>query len=171
MHLTYKLRLIVSFEEIQDLSSGLVRFYSVKLGPDLICEFEKFDAKEFINPLHIEELRIVYATIEQIRLRGAKPYYFKPEGPARALPKITKLMMDRNNADFGLRLYCIHVSESVVILLNGDIKTKQNPRECPNVGIHFDRALKIAKKIQWAMDEDYLRFTEKGIEIDIDIDI
>jgi len=163
--------LTVNFEEISELSSQLVRFYSVKLGPDPICEFEKFDSKEFENPIHIDELRVIYSTIEEIRQRGARSFYFHPEGPAEALPKVTKLMKESNRQDFGIRLYCIHISENTVVLLNGDIKTKHNPKECPNVATHFERALKIAVKLKKAIDEKLVHFTVNGMNADENFEI
>jgi hypothetical protein len=172
LHLTYKLRfLTINFEEISELSSQLVRFYSVKLGPDPVCEFEKFDSTEFENPIHIDELQVIYSTIEEIRQRGAKAYYFHPEGPAEALPKVTKLMKEKNKGDFGLRLYCIHISENTVILLNGGIKTKHDPMECPNVKIHFGRALKIAVRLKKAVADSLVHFSLDGIAANFEIDI
>lgn len=172
MQLTYKLRCLnISFEEIPELSSQTVHFYSVKLGRDPVCEFEKFDAIEFQNPTHLEELQIIYETIEQIRHRGAKGFYFHPEGPAEALPRVSKIMMERNKEDFGIRLYCIHINESSVILLNGGVKTNLDPTLCPNVADHFNRALKIAVRLKRAIKDDLIRFTANGMGADENFEI
>lgn len=173
MQLTLKLSfLTVRFEEIPELSGGLVRFFSVKLGSDDVMEFEKFDELEFSSQGHRKEQQIIYATIEEIKSRGAKEIYFKPEGGAKALPKIKELSIE-NPDDFGIRLYCILINENAVVLLNGGIKTSLDPKSCPNVKTHFSRALKIADKLKKAMDNDYIQLTENGIEIDegFDFDI
>lgn len=158
--------MIVCFGEIPELSSEKVIFLSVKIGKASILEFEKFDSLELTNPIHIEERTLLYNTLEQIRYKGAKEYYFKPEGPAKALPKVTELMKKKNKTDFGLRLYCILVNENVLVLLNGGIKTKHNPRECPNVKDHFDRALKIAEKLNKGLQEGFIYLTDREIKIE-----
>jgi hypothetical protein len=139
----------VYFELIDDLSQKSVEFYSVKLGDDSLFEFEKFDDKDFPN--HEEELQIIYSVINQMQFRGAKHYFFKHEGPANALPKVTQEIIEANKDDLGLRLYCIRLTDNVVVLLNGDIKTKQDPAECENVKVHFKNAIKIAKKLDKAI--------------------
>lgn len=140
----------VLFEKIEELSEEYVEFYSAKFGKDTLFEFEKFEENEF--PKHQEELQIIYNVINQMRKRGAKNYFFKHEGPANALPKVTQEIIEANKDDFGLRLYCIRLTDNVVILLNGGIKTKIDPTECSNVKEHFNNAIKIAKKL----DKDLL---------------
>ncbi len=166
-----------SFEEISELSSPLVRFYSIKLGSEAVCEFELFDEQivelveghEFLE----EELQIIYTSIEEMRLkRGAQSYFFRPEGPAEALPVVSQLMMEQNNENYGLRLYCIRLNRYAVVLLNGGIKTKLNPIECPNVSIHFDRALKVGRIIAKALKDGFLQLDrDKFTWDDIDFDL
>ncbi|WEK36983.1 MAG: hypothetical protein P0Y53_05660 [Candidatus Pseudobacter hemicellulosilyticus] len=158
--------MVVAFENIPELCSGNVLFQSVRFGNEPLSEFEKFDQQEFTRDVHIEELHYLYAIIEEIRKRGAKEYYFKPEGPAKALPRVTELVKNRNKIDFGIRLYCILVSESLVILLNGGIKTKRNPRDCPNLCTHFDRAIKIAERLQKGLKEGLIYISEQGIQLE-----
>lgn len=167
LQLTLKLSfLIVSFEDITELSSELVRFYSVKLGSDSLCEFEKFDALELIESGHLEERSILYTVLDEMTWRGAKRYFFKPEGAASALPRITALQADKNLHDFGLRLYCVWINENAVVLLNGGIKTTHNPLQCPNVKDHFRRALRIAQKIDRALKDDLIAFSKNGVRVD-----
>lgn len=46
-----------------------------------------------------------------------------------------------------LRLYCLRVKDSVVVLFNGGIKTRKNAKDCPNVGPHIRQANRITQKI------------------------
>jgi len=162
--------LIVSFEDIPELSSELVRFYSVKLGSNTVCEFEKFDALDLIDTNHLEERDILYTVLNEMKWRGAKRFFFKPEGPASALPRITALQADKNPYDFGLRLYCVWINENAVVLLNGGIKTKHDPLQCPNVKDHFSRAKKIAQKIDRGLKDNLIIFSKNGVRVDESFD-
>jgi len=135
-------------------------------------EFEKFDeaTSDYSNPHHRKEIRIIYNVIEQMKARGVKNNFFKPEGAARALPIVSRDDMESNKEDFGIRLYCIPVNEYLVILLNGGVKTKLNPEQCPNVKDHFERAVRIASKFFKAVDNGYIEISEYGIKVDESFD-
>jgi hypothetical protein len=164
--------LVVRFCSIPELSFGKVQFLSVKLGKDELSEFEKFDNKEFTEQHHLTERQIVYKTIEQIAYRGARPFFFRQEGPAHALPgKVDSSIMDSNPDDFGIRLYCILLREDLVLLLNGDVKTKHDPTQCPLVNRHFKNAKALARVLFKASADGFIRLSEKGIEIDDDFQI
>ena len=159
--------MIVSFEPIPGLSFRNVQFISAKLGKDPLSEFEKFDEKDFSKPQHVTERQIIYTTITKIGERGAKPFFFRHEGPAFALPgRVDQTLIESNPDDFGIRLYCGLLRPDLVLLLNGGIKTKQNPDECPNVGPHFRNAVKLMRVLLKAESDDFVRFTNSGIEID-----
>jgi len=159
--------LVVGFDSIQDFSFRAVRFISAKLGKDSLSEFEKFDRKEFPKLQHMRELQIIYKTIEKIGERGAKSFFFRHEGPAFALPgKVDQELIDSNPDDFGIRLYCGLLRPDLVLLLNGGIKTKLNPEDCPNVGPHFRNAVKLVRALLKAENNGFVRFTGSGIEMD-----
>lgn len=63
----------------------------------------------------------------------------------------TTQIQELNNSDYGVRLYCIRLRDDTLILLNGGIKTNQNPEDCPNVSQHFKIAIQIATKIDKAI--------------------
>lgn len=78
--------------------------------------------------------------------KGAKKHYFRHERRADALPPSYIHSTD-------LRLYCFRVSESAVILFNGDLKTEQKAQLCPNVKRHFDLANKLCTQIDELIKE------------------
>ena len=134
-----------------------------------MSEFEKFDEKTFTKPHHIREQQIIYKTIEQVGRRGAKEFYFRPESGAHALPgQVDQDLMDANPDDFGIRVYCGLLREDLVLLLNGDVKTKLDPNDCPNVGPHFRLAKRLVNALLKAEREGFIRFTSGGIEMDDD---
>jgi len=161
--------LVVSFIPIPELFKNKVRFIAAKLGSSALSEFEKFDEKTFTKPHHIREQQIIYKTIEQVGRRGAKEFYFRPESGAHALPgQVDQDLMDANPDDFGIRVYCGLLREDLVLLLNGDVKTKLDPNDCPNVGPHFRLAKRLVNALLKAEREGFIRFTSGGIEMDDD---
>jgi hypothetical protein len=142
-------------------NSAMGLFNSIQ-GNGQLSEFEKFDEKDFSN--HNEELEILYTIIEEMKIRGAKQHYFKFEGPANALPRVDKIIWDKNHDDFGLRLYCVRLTDNIVILLNGGIKTKRDPKFCPNVSKHFKNAVNIARNIDHALQHQLMRLNNNRIE-------
>ena len=150
----------VQFERIDAFSDdGVVEFYTVRLDDNRLTEFELFIEKDF--PDHLEEIRILYAAIRRIQWRGAHPSLFKFEENADALPKVPDEVKILNEDDWGVRLYCIRVNEGLVILLNGDIKTEEDPNKCPNVKHHFNRARKIGTVLNREIAERTIKIKEE----------
>ncbi|SDC42361.1 hypothetical protein [Niabella drilacis] len=135
--------MIVYFELIEDLCSKRVDVYTVRIDDEAAFEYEKYYEKEFVQ--HDEERDFIDSALEEIRKRGALRRYFRNEGPADALPNgVPDEIVKLNENDQGIRLYCIRLSDNVLILLNGDIKTIQDPKDCPNVRKHFLFAQRLA---------------------------
>jgi hypothetical protein len=142
------------------------------LGSNQLTEFEKFDAQVFAEPYHRTEQQIIYSTVAAMGERGAKLYYFRPERQALALPgHVDESIIKANPTDYGVRLYCGLLRPDLVLLLNGGIKTELDPEQCPNVRPHFRNAVNLMRVILKAEQDDFVRFTSDGIEIDEGFDI
>ncbi|MBZ5857604.1 hypothetical protein [Flavihumibacter profundi] len=88
-------------------------------------------------------------------LYGAQDHFFKREGYAERLPPPTYRFVESDGeSDFGLRLYCLVLSEQVVILLNGGRKTAQRVQDCPNCFPHFNFANKLSDAIYEARQQE-----------------
>jgi hypothetical protein len=137
----------VSFEKVGILSTPKVGYYTVRLGEDPETEFEKFGGRNYTQ--HQEELKIIIEILRHMGLRGAKPYKFRDENGAHALPNKDDVPTHviEANKDFGIRLYCLRLTDFIVILFNGDVKTCLDPKQCPNVRNHFRNAISLAKAI------------------------
>lgn len=86
---------------------------------------------------------------------GAEDRFFKREGFAERLPPATYHFIDSDGeTDFGLRLYCVKISEEIVILLNGGRKTAQSVKDCMNCKPHFDFANKVSDAVYAARNND-----------------
>jgi hypothetical protein len=91
--------------------------------------------------------------------------------PELSFGKVQFLSVKLGKDDFGIRLYCILLREDLVLLLNGNVKTKHDPIQCPLVNQHFKNAKSLARVLFKASADGFIRFTEKGIEIDDDFQI
>lgn len=164
--------MVVTFNTIPDIPASRVLFVSARLGNDPLLEFEKFDELELVEKHHLAEREIIYNTIVEMGQRGARPYDFRPEGPAFALPgRVDRNVIDANPRDFGLRLYCGFLRADLVLLLNGGIKTTQRNQDCPNVGPHFRIAERIVRALLVAEEDGFVRFTSNGIEMDDEFEL
>ncbi len=162
--------MFVTFEKLDEISDGHVDYYSAKFEGNKLTEFERFDAKDFPN--HLADLELIYGVIVEMGIKKARKFFFRHEGNADALPNNVPLeIIDANEADFGLRLYCIRISDDIVILLNGDIKTARDPNDCPNVGGHFKRARKIARLLDQARADNEINFQNPNPFKDFEIEI
>ena len=98
---------------------------------------------------------------------GAAPEQFRDERKAEALPPESFQYFGQDDIDpnnlFGLRLYCLRLSESVVILFNGDLKTAQRVDDCTNCKRHFQLANRITTKIDEAIKEKSIKPDYKDI--------
>ncbi|MFZ4402037.1 MAG: hypothetical protein ACOYO1_18555 [Bacteroidales bacterium] len=118
---------------------------------------------------------------------GALGFYFRNEAETADTSALPPHGIDREptyveynditgkdeNTSNDLRLYCLRANNRVVFLFNGDIKTTNNAKDCPNVRSHFklantltkaiDEAF-IAKDIQWNHDQTDIIF-ENNFEL------
>lgn len=74
---------------------------------------------------------------------GASFGLFRQEGLCVALPPQGRYLGET----IDLRLYCHWVSENVIILYNGGIKTARAAQDCPNVSRHFYNAQSWTKQL------------------------
>lgn len=128
-----------------------VTYYTFLKENDSYTEADKFFNKCLTNDKISEQTDEL---VEWIRLigekYGAKKRYFRFENEAGALPP----KFVENNQ---LRLYIYRVSEGIVILANGGIKTKRTAQECPNVKGHFRFADKMSKQLNALIGRDAIK--------------
>ena len=94
------------------------------------------------------DLNLLAAWIEEIgQNRGAKNRYFRFENAAAALPPPARIMAELGNSYCLFRLYCIRLSDEIVILANGGRKTSQTVQNSPELMTHFRFANKMAQQL------------------------
>lgn len=101
-----------------------VAFYSVHFETYELCETDRFIQRFSQHEANRDDLQIIKAWIEKMgKETGALERYFRPERNASAIPIATS----------GLRLYCIRLSDELVILGNGGRKSSQAVQDSPDV--------------------------------------
>lgn len=164
---------IEPFQEFDDVMYYTLRFEYDDEEFDSFSEMEKFIEKFKTTGGDIyEEFSTILTLIKEIGYRGAKAKYFRSEELAEALPgRPSRTDFMTINIDSKVRLYCIRLSESVVILYNGDIKTVNGAEFCPNVKGYFREINKIAKNITREIRDNHFILEHKCIRCDDELSV
>ncbi|MBL7859521.1 MAG: hypothetical protein JNJ65_00070 [Cyclobacteriaceae bacterium] len=152
--------------ELSRLDFNKVKYFSVKIEEKEHSEFMDFQFR--MRNSHPTQLGEMNALIREIGEKyGANREQFRDERKADALPPETFQYFGLDDLEpdnqFGLRLYCLRLSESVVILFNGDLKTAQKVDDCKNCRGHFKLANRITSKIDDAIVQRHIRPIYKDI--------
>ncbi|MBV6439406.1 MAG: hypothetical protein DYG98_17315 [Haliscomenobacteraceae bacterium CHB4] len=153
----------VRFSELTELSGRKTRFYTVRFEQKTHTEFEDFLLRHENRKDLEEQLNELIAWLDEIaERRGALNWLFRQENKAHALPPKQRLdHLEVNN----LRLYCLRLSDHVVILFNGGVKTADVAQNCPNVKPYFVQANRLAGAIDESLQIDELRITDNGTRL------
>ena len=116
--------------------SEKVSLYSISFAMDRTTEFERFLRKfEEQAAFNTDYQKVLYA-ISIIMDRGALERYFRPEGSIN--DDLYALPIESG----AIRLYCLRISDEILILGNGDIKSTATYEEDPKL---FGYALDLQK--------------------------
>ena len=134
-----------------------VTFYTVRWDGAELSETDKFIAKYKSSTSNRSDLDEILTLIVEIgEYRGASDVYFRRHaGKAKELPPLTafEIQYFHNN----LRLFCIKVTDNIVILFNGGRKTSQTTQDSPDLNMHFLEAQTFSTKILSALyDKDII---------------
>lgn len=93
-----------------------VNFYSIHLNGEELSELDKFFEKFPFGCKYDEDIDIIISWLDKIGEKGALERYFRPEG--KYGDGISAIPIETSN----LRLYCLRLSEKILIFGNGDVK-------------------------------------------------
>lgn len=147
-----------------------MHYYTVRYEGNQYSEFKDFQLRMSVD--NNIELAEINRHIENIGKKyGAWPKHFKDEDAAERLPPPYHQFIETDDPNnYGLRLYCIRLSPSIVILLNGYRKTQLKVANCENCKPHFAKATALAKKITQAIVDGDMEINEDEKEILIEDD-
>lgn len=163
--------MVATIWSISKLNYAKVAYYTVEVEGRGRTEFFDFQTRMKNVPEYLSQLGSINQFIKEIgEKHGAHELHFKHERRSEALPPPYFIQPEDGPSKYGLRLYCVRLSPSIVVLLNGDLKTHDYPDQCPNCARHFALANKISRKIDEAIKERRLRLDGKNIEAETNDD-
>lgn len=124
-----------------------VNFYSIHLDEEELSELERFFEKFPEGCEYDEEIDIIIAWLDKIGEKGALERYFRPEGKYGDGVGVIPIDVDNK-----LRLYCLRISDKILIFGNGGLKDAdswQNSKTlAPYVEMLIDTSRFIATRIK-----------------------
>lgn len=139
--------------------------YSIQFASEDDTEFDRFYAK-FIKDVHLNrDLFRIVQIVDRIAQEGALERLFRPEGKMKdsvvALPIITSR----------LRLYCLRLSEGILILGNGGVKHSRTYEEDDSLKGYVLTLQKFEELLKEGQHNGSVIITERTIETDNIFDI
>lgn len=134
--------------------------YTIQFVKDDMNEFEKFVSKIRADATLDNDFRAIARFIDQILDFGALERYFRPEGKMRdsvvALPTIKSR----------LRLYCLRLSDKILILGNGGVKKTRTYDEDDTLKGYVVTLQRFEELLKAGVREGTVSISEKEITTD-----
>lgn len=131
--------------------------YSIQFQGENETEFERFYNKFKDDAVFNPDLMRIVAFINQIAQQGAFERYFRPEGKMSdhvvALPVITSK----------LRLYCLRLSDKILILGNGGVKNSRTYNEDDTLSGYVITLQDFENLLKEGQQKGLVTITEKTI--------
>lgn len=141
--------------------TDIVEIYSIRIDNKETTEFQEFMINfKNTDSVHLaDDLSNILKSISHMFNEGIKEFYFRPEGKMKdricALPIYTTPRKKNKNGT--LRLYCIRISDKLLILGGGGEKTTQTYEE--------DEILSNKVQLLQSIDKELRKFEENGIDL------
>ena len=135
--------------------------YSISFEMDGMTEFEKFVAEFEMNATYNRDYQRIIAALQAILDKGALERFFRPEGKMEDNVQAIPIGGGK------LRLYCLRISEQIVILGNGGVKTTKSYQEDPKLYGYVLDLQRFDKMLKENLEKGYVSIEEKelnGIE-------
>ena len=146
-------------------SSESCTMYTIQFLTDDMSEFEKFISKfrkyAELNP----DFQAIMRFVEQILSNGALERYFRREG--KMSDSVVALPVLKSK----LRLYCLRLSDKILILGNGDVKTTRTYEDDVNLQGYVMDLQKFERMLKQEVRSGNVEITEKEIKTDKTFDI
>ncbi len=134
--------------------------YTLQFLRDTESEFEKFISKFINDSDYSEDYSRIAAVISRIARTGAYERYFRREG------KMSDSVVALPVLDSKLRLYCLRLSDKILILGNGDVKKTRTYEEDANLKAYVMTLQKFEKLLKEGVNNGSVKITEASIETD-----
>lgn len=144
-------------------------FYTVLQDGQAETETDKFFSRldhpshpyyhemQVLAELLIEAIGNKYGAIDDFFTRDENRVFALPPRATRKIVEIEQI-----GIHFPLRLYCIRINESIVILFNGGLKESQSVQESPDLHLKFQEAQVYAARIEESLREKMIVVAADG---------
>lgn len=146
------------FEIKPYVSYAKTQFYTIEEIGKGVNETDEFFIRFKDNLDYQKDIETIKYWIQKIgKESGALERSFRPEKAAGAIPiTVSKL-----------RLYCYRISDELVILGNGGIKSSQPVQKSPDAFPHFETMNTVAFVVQMKLENGRLKIIGKNISGDL----
>ncbi len=131
--------------------------YSISFEMDGTTEFEKFVSEFEMNATYNRDYQKIIASLQAILRIGALERFFRPEGEMN--DSVQALPIDSGR----LRLYCLRLSDQIVILGNGGVKNTRTYEEDPKLYGYVLDLQKFEKILNENIEKGYVSIIEKEL--------
>ena len=138
--------------------SAKVSFYSISFQMDRTTEFERFLSKFEEEAEFNEDYQKILAALEIILDKGALERYFRPEGALH--DNLCALPLESGS----IRLYCLRISDEILILGNGDRKTTRTYQEDTRLLGYALDLQKFDRLLKDDLDEGFVTIEERTLK-------
>lgn len=125
MEQKYSIELVEEYDNIN--------FYSIHLDDEELTELERFFEKFPEGCEYDEEVDVILSWMDKIAERGALERYFRPEG--RYGDGVGVIPIEVGNK---LRLYCLRLSDKILVFGNGGVKDAQRWEDSPTLAPYVE---------------------------------
>ncbi|MBQ4291202.1 MAG: hypothetical protein IJS19_02405 [Muribaculaceae bacterium] len=135
-----------------------VNFYSIKLEGEELTEIERFFEKFPEGCEYDDEIDVVLSWIDKIAEKGALERYFRPEG--RYGDGVGVIPIDVGNK---IRLYCLRLSDKILIFGNGGIKDSRSWEESEGLSSYVKLLIDTSRFISTRIKDGSIVIVDKNI--------
>ncbi len=131
--------------------------YSISFEKDGTTEFEKFVAEFEQNANYNSDYQRIIAALQVVLDKGALERFFRPEGKVNDAVQAIPIEGSK------LRLYCLRISEQIVILGNGGVKNTRTYQDDPRLYGYVLDLQRFEKILKENIEKGYISVDEKEL--------
>lgn len=134
-----------------------VNYYSIHMDKEELSELERFFEKFPEGSPYDEDIDTIIAWLDRIGEKGALERHFRNEG--RYGDGVSAIPIETSN----LRLYCIRLSDRILIFGNGGIKETKTWQESENLSKYVETLIDTSRYIASRIADGTLYIVDKEL--------
>lgn len=148
------------FEEYDNIN-----FYSIRFDDETESEIEKFFLKFSSSSKYDRDFDKIIEWMDRIAEKGSLSRYFRPEGKYE--DGVSAIPIQANK----IRLYCVRITDEILILGNGDVKNVRSWQDDPVLKSFAESLIKLKQKIDNRIKREKIFINGKEISGNLIFDL